>query len=59
MMMAPPPPAEYYVTINPDACSCPGWRYRHYCRHVRELRAASRVVESYKAKWEELKNGND
>lgn len=56
-MVLQSPPPRYYTTIDPDACSCPGWRYRHYCRHVRELRAASRVIESYRLKWEETEQG--
>ena len=36
---------RYYATIDPDACSCPAWRYRHRrkassCKHVDALKAA-------------------
>ena len=47
-------PAEYFTTVDPAGCSCPGWRYRRDCRHYRELRAAMAIVASNKAKWETL-----
>lgn len=45
-------PAKHFTTANPPSCSCPGWRWRQDCRHVRELRAALALIESVKAKWE-------
>ena len=47
--------ARYFTTIDPDACSCEGWRWRHDCRHVRELRAALEIIRANELKWRESK----
>ena len=46
-------PARYYTSIAPDACSCPGWYWRHRCRHVDELRRALELVAAVEKKWSE------
>ena len=45
------PVARYFTTVS--ACSCQGWRWRHRCRHVDELRKAREIIEANEAKWED------
>ena len=44
--------SKYYTTADPPACSCEGWKWRHLCRHVDELRRALELVEANAHKWE-------
>ena len=46
--------AKYFTSANPDGCSCPGWYWRHRCRHVDELRAAEELISSIRTKWDTL-----
>ena len=45
--------SKHFTSIDPDACICEGWKWRHRCKHVDELRKAEAVVASNRAKWEE------
>ena len=45
--------SKHFTTIDPDACSCPGWYWRRRCRHVDELRAAQALVAAVEKKWVE------
>ena len=53
MVLSQPEAARYFTTI--DACSCPGWYWRHRCRHVEELRRAHEIIEATERKWEAKK----
>ena len=50
-MQWPTLPAKYFTSET--ACSCPGWYWRHRCRHVEELRGAVELVAAHAAKWDE------
>ena len=45
------PPARYYTSES--ACSCPGWKWRHRCKHVDQLRRALALVAAVEKKWVE------
>ena len=45
--------SKHFTTIDPPACSCPGWKWRHRCKHVDQLRRALALIASNRAKWVE------
>ena len=45
--------SKHFTTASPPACSCPGWKWRHRCRHVDELRRALELVAAVEKKWAE------
>ena len=47
--------SKHYTSIDPDACSCPGWYWRQRCRHVEELRQAVELVEANRRKWASMR----
>ena len=48
--------AKYFTSTV--ACSCEGWRWRHRCRHVDELRRAREIIQKAELKWQEAKDGH-
>ena len=50
--------SKHFTTIDPDACSCPGWYWRRRCKHVDQLRAALALVAAVEKKWVERDSEN-
>ena len=47
---------EYFTTANPPCCSCRDWEFRgsrtgRWCKHIKALAAAERLIASNARRW--------